>query len=428
MQLSHVEKIPYRYDGRWTVVRLGVLSGVLVFVMAAVVAVYLHRVAVRIELVDLAHDVKGYAVGLEQLEALRQARDRALVFSALSAGCLGFAVGYVRHRALNAHGARQRAVEQMQRSEQRFRQLAEAAHDAVCTLDEAGKVLFWNRAAAHLFGLSSYDVQNKGLEDLIFPEVSRGQYQQCLKQLSHDTQDAGDAGEVLELLVRKRDGDTFFAELSFSTMWVDGHWQGVVMMRDVSRHKREQATLRRALESAEQAHHALQKSHRKLERAMHRANDLALLASTPPAELVCGELDMKKVINQAITRLDDAIMEAGAAIGMTAQLPPAQGHAQWVEELWYSFIVHALEEGGQKPFLEIGSHQDAEKQRVVYWLRDNGTGMSEAQKAALFTSDEKNAHGFGLALLQRVLAKLDCEIWVEGALGKGNAYFISMPS
>ena len=62
-------------------------------------------------------------------------------------------------------------MEQMQASID-YRQLVEAAGDAIIASDPQGVIVLWNAAATRIFGFSSDDAMGKNL-DIIIPERQR---------------------------------------------------------------------------------------------------------------------------------------------------------------------------------------------------------------------------------------------------------------
>lgn len=52
----------------------------------------------------------------------------------------------------NAIEQSKRAAESLRESEERFRSVAQSANEAIVTIDEQGRIMYWNLAAIHLFG------------------------------------------------------------------------------------------------------------------------------------------------------------------------------------------------------------------------------------------------------------------------------------
>jgi signal transduction histidine kinase len=111
--------------------------------------------------------------------------------------------------------------------------------------------------------------------------------------------------------------------------------------------------------------------------------------------------------------------------------PTALGHAPWVEEVWANYLSNAMQYGGTPPRLELGGEAVAEK--VRFWVKDNGPGLDDAQKARLFAPFTQvhqvhtGGHGLGLSIVRRIMEKLDGEVWVESRPGKGSRFGFTLP-
>lgn len=60
---------------------------------------------------------------------------------------------------------RKLAEEKIRESEEKFRNLAESALDAIILMDHDGKISYWNQGAEKIFGYRSTEVLNKNLQD-----------------------------------------------------------------------------------------------------------------------------------------------------------------------------------------------------------------------------------------------------------------------
>ena len=76
----------------------------------------------------------------------------------------------------------------------------------------------------------------------------------------------------------------------------------------------------------------------------------------------------------------------------------------------------------------------AEKERVVYCVKDNGIGIAEKDKDAIFeifhklNPDDKRGEGLGLVIVKKILDRHGGKIWVESEPGKGSKFFVSLPN
>ncbi len=183
-------------------------------------------------------------------------------------------------------------------------------------------------------------------------------------------------------------------------------------------------------------------------------DELLLLASVRQMdEVQMGPLDMAAIVAEACARLKDLCARAQACISEPEQWPVALGYAPWVEEIWANYISNAFKYGGDPPRVELGAAlvdgdtpsadplmhavtskiQDQPAQ-IVFWVRDNGPGLSPEEQARLFTPFERlgqaraQGHGLGLSIVQRIAAKLGGEVGVESSPSAGSVFYFTLPA
>lgn len=113
----------------------------------------------------------------------------------------------------------------------------------------------------------------------------------------------------------------------------------------------------------------------------------------------------------------------------------AKGDRTLLQIALNNLIENAFKFSGKqnKPVVEFGvNHKDGES---VFFVRDNGTGFDMIYVNKLFapfqrlhTQDEFPGTGIGLATVQRIIHRHGGKIWAEGAVGKGAAFFFTLPA
>ena len=117
-------------------------------------------------------------------------------------------------------------------NEERFRAVSESATDAIVTADAAGQIVFWNNAAARMFGYAQDEVLGRPLTILI-PERYRDAHQKGLERYV-STGEARVVGKTVELVGARRDGTEFPLEISVGAWGVGEQQYSSGMIRDIT--------------------------------------------------------------------------------------------------------------------------------------------------------------------------------------------------
>ncbi|RPI92206.1 MAG: GAF domain-containing protein, partial [Chloroflexi bacterium] len=146
---------------------------------------------------------------------------------------------------------------------------------------------------------------------------------------------------------------------------------------------------------------------------------LLLMAGVRKAETVqIRALDMGRIVDETLLRMERAISDCGAEIHIPETWPTAFGYAPWVEEVWANYLSNALKYGGQPPRVTLGASPQADG-LVCFWVRDNGRGLTPDEQRRIFTpftrlrGNEVEGHGLGLSIVRRIVEKLGGQIGVE---------------
>jgi diguanylate cyclase (GGDEF)-like protein/PAS domain S-box-containing protein len=138
----------------------------------------------------------------------------------------------VRGIVLSMHDidARRRSEDALRMSESRMRGILETAADAIITVDDAGMILDFNKAAERIFRVPAIEVLGSRYTDML-------QGPEAALQLSERTYGAATSGEPIELLIARSDGEQFEARISVSSTTIDGRTLTTAIVRDVTKEK-----------------------------------------------------------------------------------------------------------------------------------------------------------------------------------------------
>jgi PAS domain S-box-containing protein len=142
---------------------------------------------------------------------------------------------------------RKRAEAALHDSEERLYKLAEMAGDAIIMMDDKGTVSFCNAAAENMFGCPTDEIIHCDFHRHFIPE----QFAMFAKQGLAGFREHGSGpliGRTTEVVAMRKDGSEFPLELSISSLNLNGNWQAIGIMRDISDRKK----LTEALQKSEQ--------------------------------------------------------------------------------------------------------------------------------------------------------------------------------
>ena len=146
-------------------------------------------------------------------------------------------------------------------------------------------------------------------------------------------------------------------------------------------------------------------------------------------------VEVRTVVDAALERFNQLLDERGISVSVAPVIPPALGHAQWIEEIFANLISNAIKYMGDdnpQPRIEIrGFGQGA---RVRYEVRDTGVGIQPADQTRLFemftrlNNTKAEGLGLGLSIVQRIIHKLNGEVGVESTYGEGSTFWFTLPT
>jgi PAS domain S-box-containing protein len=157
---------------------------------------------------------------------------------------LGVAEPHVLETCVDMSEREQRlAAEEQTRLERRFRQLLEAAPDAIVEVAADGKIVLINRIAEEMFGYVRDELLGQSVDMLVPDAIRRQHYRHRDSYLEHPR--TRPMGTGLELHARRSDGSLFPVEISLSPIQTEGGMHVTAVIRDVTERKRSENDVRR---------------------------------------------------------------------------------------------------------------------------------------------------------------------------------------
>jgi len=162
-------------------------------------------------------------------------------------------------------------------------------------------------------------------------------------------------------------------------------------------------------------------------------NEILMLASVRRQSPHCEPLDTQATVTEAIDRLEELVKRTGATIDRPDTWPAAFGYQPWVVHVWTNYIGNAAKYAGPNARITLGADENADGEKVRFWVRDAGPGLTAAAQEALFVpfarlpSLRVGGHGLGLSIVRRIVEKLGGQVGVESQPGRGALFWFELP-
>ncbi len=117
------------------------------------------------------------------------------------------------------------------------------------------------------------------------------------------------------------------------------------------------------------------------------------------------------------------------------QLPDVKGDLSLLKQVVTNLVSNAVKYSSKEKEIMIEVSSIEKEDRVVFSIKDNGTGFDMKYHDKLFgvfqrlhSLNEFEGTGVGLAIVRRIVTKHGGEIWAESELDKGSTFYFSLPS
>jgi PAS domain S-box-containing protein len=152
------------------------------------------------------------------------------------------------------------ATDERLKAEGRFRELLEAAPDAIIEVDQEGRIVLLNAVTEEIFGYRREELLGQPVERLI-PERAHGRHgaHRAAYWANPVTRPMGFG---MTLLATRKDGSEFPVEISLSPVKIEGGFRVTAIIRDVTAKKRAEEAIREANEQLELQNRELDRANR----------------------------------------------------------------------------------------------------------------------------------------------------------------------
>jgi len=344
----------------------------------------------------------------------------------------------------------------------RFRDLLEAAPDAIFEVEQDGTIILLNAAAEHLFGYSREELLGQLVEELI-PKALRSKHVEQRAQYGEHPS-VRPMGAGLELLALRKDGATFPVEISLSPIRSAQGSRVIAIVRDITDRKKVERLKNEFLASvshelrtplhtiigfadllAEERKGPLNEVQKRF--VEHIRNDSRHLL-----ELISDTLDLSKIEAGRLALHPEEFNVSEAIAGWMERLRPLANNKKqelvekcepnlmvWADpirlkEILYNLVSNAIKFTPDGGTITIEAEQSGDG--ALFRVADTGIGIAESEHTAIFdkfyqlsatTKGVREGTGLGLAITKSLVELHGGEIHVRSKPGMGSVFEFTIP-
>ena len=139
-----------------------------------------------------------------------------------------------------------------------------------------------------------------------------------------------------------------------------------------------------------------------------------------------------KIVEEVVAEFNGQMSSIGATISIAETFPKVNVDRMRIAQVLTNLIQNSIKYRDKtRPLkIDIGYQLDAEE--VVFFIRDNGTGIDADEAEKVFTlfyrgTADVEGSGAGLAIVKRIIEAHEGKIWAEGQSGEGTSMCFTLP-
>ena len=147
-------------------------------------------------------------------------------------------------------------------------------------------------------------------------------------------------------------------------------------------------------------------------------------------------IDPNPIIERIVLALDLTLRSKKATISCE-KLPNIFADKAAFEQIFANLLTNAVNylDSNRPGIIEVGiSEIKSNEIQTTIFAKDNGLGYPDSFRAKIFLHYQRyhaattTGEGMGLAIVQRIVERLNAKIEVESKIGEGTTFFISFPN
>ena len=353
---------------------------------------------------------------------------------------------------------RMQTEESLRVSEEKFRNISTLAQDAILMMNPHKNISYWNKAAERIFGYKQKDVLGKDLHQLIVPSRYHDQFKQGFRGFQKNGLGAA-IGETVELVAMHQSGEEFPVAMSLSSVQIEGEWNAIGIVRDISARKQTENALREANSLKEtlldiivhdlknpicviggmaelmledhpdfEMLEIIKNSSDQMVQVMDNATVLSQIALGD--EIEKDEINITEILQSVAKEFSSQLDHYGMTLKINLPDTILIQANSIISEVFKNYISNAIKYATEGKKIIVDSNES--DQFLVINVKDSGAIIPEKIRPNIFErSFQKNTkipgRGLGLSIVKKIAIAHNAEVGVKPNKPKGNIFYIKIP-
>ncbi len=345
----------------------------------------------------------------------------------------------------------------------RLHTIVETAADGIITIDEYGTIETVNPAAERIFGYTTREMVGQNVK-MLMPEPDHGKHDDYLAHY-RETGERRIIGHGREVEGKRKDGSIFPLDLAVSESWIGARRFFTGLLRDISQRKETEKRLRDATEELEQFSYSIIHDMRAPLRAMVGFGNILneehtshldeegrdylrriITSAQRMDHLILDALSYSKVLREGLpldtidagTLLQEMVesypqfQPPRTEIDMAKEFPRVTANYAGLTQCFSNLLNNAIKFGKPHQTPRVRIWAEKQEEFVRFWFEDNGIGIAPEHQHRIFgmyqrLNAESEGTGIGLALVRKVVERMNGTVGVESKLGEGSRFWVELP-
>ena len=150
-------------------------------------------------------------------------------------------------------------------------------------------------------------------------------------------------------------------------------------------------------------------------------------------DLILNDVDLNEVLSEVLELLEASRPDSRVEFRLPRSLPTVRGDHVLLRELLLNLVGNAIKyNNNPQPWIEIGFLE--ENDELIYYVRDNGMGISSVFHEQVFKMFKRlhgrheygGGSGAGLTICRKIVERHGGRIWIESSPGNGATFFFTL--